>query len=38
MGSAGLRVQVAGLGKCAGLPLDLGGMPTEVVSMVRLCP
>jgi hypothetical protein len=24
---------VAGLGKCAGLPLDLGGMPTEVVSM-----
>jgi len=27
--------QVAGLGKCAGLPLDLGGMPTEVVSMAR---
>merc|ERR1719424_191588 len=24
---------VAGLGKCAGLPLDLEGMPTEVVSM-----
>merc|ERR1719389_1068411 len=24
---------VAGLGRCAGLPLDLGGMPTEVVSM-----
>ena len=27
--------QVAGLGRCAGLPLDLGGMPTEVVAMAH---
>ena len=26
---------VASLGRCAGLPLDLGGMPTEVVSMAQ---
>ena len=26
---------VASLGRCAGLPLDLQGMPTEVVSMAR---
>ena len=26
---------VAGLGKIAGLPLSLEGMPTEVVSMAR---
>ena len=27
--------QVAGLGRCAGLPLNLSGMPYEVVSMAR---